>query len=95
MTQPLMPWFKPLRKRGSTRLLRIQFVAILPGAKIGNDPGNRSDRLLVKGVTGSLDADQAWMNYFRYDAAKSANTQNLQTLPQSVISATDARQENR
>jgi len=65
------------------------------GAKIGNDPGNRSDRLLVKGVTGSLDADQAWMNYFRYDAAKSTNTQNLQTLPQSVISATDARQENR
>jgi hypothetical protein len=46
------------------------------GAKIGNDPRNRSDRLVVKGVTGSLGAEgsQAWMNYLKYDAAKSANT---------------------
>ena len=46
------------------------------GAKIGNDPRNRSDLLLVKGVTGSLGAEgsRAWTNYFLYDAAKSANT---------------------
>ena len=46
------------------------------GAKIGNDPRNRFDLLLVKGVTGSLGAEgsRARTNYFLYDAAKSANT---------------------
>jgi hypothetical protein len=46
------------------------------GAKIGNDLKNGSDPLLVKRVTGGLGAEgsQAWMNYFRYDAAKPANT---------------------